>query len=336
MFGYVRPFKPDLRMAEFETYKAVYCGLCGQMGKAFGPVARLALSYDFAFLAILYFAACGEQPVFERRGCYVNPLRKLPVATAGEGLAFSADTALIMLYYKVIDNLQDSRFAKRMLWGAGLPLAGLARRKAAARMPACDAAVALAMGKQRELEQNLTASLDAACEPTALAMQAICGQISGEADKKRILERVGYLLGRYVYLCDALDDLPRDLKSGLYNPFIYRHKLKKDAGGADLQGVFEQGRRALYLTAGEAGKAYSLLDPAHFGPILDNVFYQGLRAGVDEIFAKRLPKSPDQFDGQRGDVCLGYGDGQVTDDGRPAENCGLPPTGAAPKGEARE
>ena len=44
MFGYIKPFKGMLRVCEYETYKAVYCGLCKQLGGEYGPFARLPLS----------------------------------------------------------------------------------------------------------------------------------------------------------------------------------------------------------------------------------------------------------------------------------------------------
>ena len=53
MFGYVKPYKPELRVRELEEYKAVYCGLCRELGQSFGLFARFTLSYDFAFLAML-------------------------------------------------------------------------------------------------------------------------------------------------------------------------------------------------------------------------------------------------------------------------------------------
>jgi len=278
-------------MREYEAYKAVYCGLCGQLGRSFGPVARLTLSYDFAFLAMLHYAVGATPPVIEiGRGCAFAP-RKRPVCRPGESLAFSADMAIIMLYHKLQDNIYDSRFLGRMACRAGLPFAGRAHKKAVARRPESEAAVAEAMNAQQKLEQNKTASIDAACQPTALAMQAICGQLSEDPAKKRILERIGYLVGRYVYLCDALDDLDRDLKYGAYNPFIYRHKLEKDTDRHTLEAAFLQGRDAIYLTAGEAGKAYALLEPSFFGPVLENVFYQGLRARADEILDKKATKN---------------------------------------------
>ena len=51
MFGYVRPYVPDLRVREHELYRAVYCGLCRSMGKHTGCASSFTLSYDFVFLA---------------------------------------------------------------------------------------------------------------------------------------------------------------------------------------------------------------------------------------------------------------------------------------------
>lgn len=305
MFGYIRPFKPDLRIREWDTYKAVYCGLCGQLGKSFGPVARLTLSYDFVFLCVLHYAVSSQRPVFEAGRCHVNPMRKLTVCIPDETLAFGADMASLMLYYKALDNMQDGGALRKIVWSAARPFAGGARKKAAARQPFCDESIAACMAGQAKLEKDGCSSIDAACEPTAGAMSAIFGQMGGgDPATRRILERTGYLLGRYVYLCDALDDLPGDLKSGSYNPFALRYGLTTASDEAALRDVCKKARDALYMTAGEAAKAYQLLEPGVFGSILDNVFYQGLRACVDEILLRRMPKpglEPDSEPGAAGD-----------------------------------
>jgi len=290
LFGYVKPFKPDLRVRELETYKAVYCGLCGQLGEAFGPAARLTLSYDFVFLAMLHYAVTPDaRPVFERRWCFVNPYRKRLMCRPGECLAFSADTALLLLYYKLLDNMTDSKGLKRIGWGMLKPAAASAHQKAAARRPDCEALIAQTMVEQHNLERERCDSIDAACEPTAKAMAGIFTRLSPEPRQQRVLERMGYLLGRYVYLCDALDDLSGDIKTGSYNPFALRYRLDQDAGQEQLAEVYRYGKDVLYLTAGEAAKAYQLLDTGLFSSILDNVFYQGLRAGADEILLRRSP-----------------------------------------------
>ncbi|MFR4142908.1 MAG: DUF5685 family protein [[Clostridium] leptum] len=56
MFGYIRPNKPELLVKEYDLYKSAYCGLCKRMGKDYGRLSRLALSYDGTFLAMLSMA----------------------------------------------------------------------------------------------------------------------------------------------------------------------------------------------------------------------------------------------------------------------------------------
>ncbi len=53
MFGYVRPYTPELLVREYTQYKAVYCQLCRVLGQEYGPLARFSLSYDCAFYALL-------------------------------------------------------------------------------------------------------------------------------------------------------------------------------------------------------------------------------------------------------------------------------------------
>ena len=76
MFGYVTPFKPELKIREFEVYKAVYCGLCRELGKRFGPAARLTLNYDFTFLALLAMSVREKPPLFEDFRCALHPTKK--------------------------------------------------------------------------------------------------------------------------------------------------------------------------------------------------------------------------------------------------------------------
>lgn len=290
MFGYVKPWQPELRVKELDAYKAVYCGLCGQLGRSFGPVARLTLSYDFTFLSMLHAAVTGETPPMERRRCHVNPLsRRRPMCAGGEGLALGADTAAILIYYKLLDNIHDDGLLSKIGWSCLRPLAGHARKKAAARRPEQEAIIAESIARQGALERGRTASVDAACEPTAAMLGGIFRLLSAQDNQQRVLERLGYLLGRFIYLCDALDDLDRDLHTGAYNPLVLRYNL---AGGGDLATARREATGSLYMTIGEAEKTLALLTLHDFAPIIQNIVSMGLRASVDEILGRR--KAPQQ------------------------------------------
>ena len=74
---------------EYETYRAVYCGLCKELGRQFGQLARLTLSYDFAFLALLELAMREEKPCFAQERCIASPFRKHGCCQSAQGLTLS-------------------------------------------------------------------------------------------------------------------------------------------------------------------------------------------------------------------------------------------------------
>ena len=77
MFGYVKPFVPELKVAQHELYRAVYCGLCRAMGRVTGQASRFTLSYDLVFLAAVRMILEGETPVLEHFSCMAHPLTKI-------------------------------------------------------------------------------------------------------------------------------------------------------------------------------------------------------------------------------------------------------------------
>ncbi len=294
MFGYIRPLLPELKVRELAEYKAVYCGLCGELGRSFGPLARLCLSYDFTFLSMLRSAVSGNADAAKdsaQRRCYVNPFKKIRCAGDSEALRFGADVAAIMLYYKLLDNIADSSPLKKSGWFFLRPFAAAAYKKAAARQPEAAGFVKESVSRQAEIEACRSGSLDEAAEPTAAAMAGLFGLLArppGDGDPEkyerqcRALSRLGYLTGRYVYLCDALDDLRDDLKCGGYNPLIIGFNIAGD-DGETIKKAESFAKESLYMTAGEAVLAYNLLDIAVYRPVLDNIVCLGLKSGVDAI-----------------------------------------------------
>ncbi len=283
MFGYLKPCRPELKVREAETYKAVYCGLCRELGKKFGPLARLTLSYDFAFLSLLGMSVRAEsEACFGKCRCAAHPFRKQACCLPGETQTFSAAAAMVLFYYKVRDDLADRGFWKRLAALLLLPCAKGARRRALAvceQASPVDAAAARMAAAQQALEADLCPSVDRAAEPTAEFLSTVLGVfLPGKGEQSAVLRRFGYLLGRYVYLCDALDDLEDDRKTGNYNPFLC---------SSDGETAVEHAKGSLFLTVAEAGAAYDLLETGQFGGILDNIVFLGLKNEVERILKKR-------------------------------------------------
>lgn len=275
MFGYVKVYQPELKMGEFEHYRGVYCALCKQLGKRYGFLARMTLSYDFTFLALFYMALGDDCPGFKKGRCAFNPLKKRTRCCGGPALEDAADAAALLVYYKTRDTIADSGFWKRLGARCLLPFVSAGRKKAARAKPELDAVMADCMRLQAGLEQAKSPSVDAAAEPTARMLAYLAAAAARDEREKRILDRFGYCLGRWIYLIDAADDLEEDLQNGSYNAFALSRRLT--AGDAAALGEARRyAEGSLNATLAECEAAYNLLDIRRFDGILRNVLELGL------------------------------------------------------------
>ena len=276
MFGYVKAYKPEMKVKDYEVYKGVYCSLCRQLGRDYGIMARMALSYDFAFLALLRMAQ-GECPGFDEGRCPFNPFVKCHYCKRDpeQALELSAACVVIMTYYKLRDNIADSSFLKSIGSRLLLPFAARARKKARRRFPEIEAILGETMERQAALERERCPSLDRAADPTACALGKICAYGVEDPERAALLNRLGYCVGRYVYICDAADDYDEDLKSGGYNVFLME--------GMERERVPRYAAEVLNLTVAEAIRAYDALALPGFRDILLNILYDGTYHVIAEV-----------------------------------------------------
>ena len=275
MFGYVRLFKPAITMGEYEQYKGIYCTLCKRLGKRYGVLSRFTLSYDMTFLALLEMALAQEDPHFCPSRCSFNPAKRCLKAQHTPAIDRAADVGTILTYYKLKDTLNDEKFFKKIGAACLYPFAAAARRRAMKRRPADDPPIAEMMARQAALEAENCGSIDRAAEPFALLLQHIAADTAADDTQRRILERFGYCLGRWVYLTDAVDDLAEDLEKGRYNPYAAARGLTP----GDADGIAAARRYAgesLNACLAECIAAYNLLKIRRFDGILRNILEQGM------------------------------------------------------------
>ena len=278
MFGYVRIDKPELKVKEYEMYKAVYCSLCKTLGRSYGILSRFTLSYDFTFLAILNMSLKDGCTGFYQKRCAFNPLKKCNYCKETELLDMPAAAAMIMIYYKLIDNIADEKGLKKLGYFMLKPFFGRARKKAAKQYPEIEDIVADCIKAQTKLEKENCTELDVAANPTAKALSEIFMLCSDDEIQKRVLNRLGYCIGRYIYLLDAACDLNDDIKKGSYN--VLKNGIENDIKAYLKDRVEPQ----LYFCINEACKAFELLEIKKFKSILGNIIYLGL----EETFKKEI------------------------------------------------
>lgn len=279
MFGYIRIAKPELKVKEYEMYKAVYCSLCRSLGKHYGLISRFTLSYDFTFLALLNMSLNDGCDILEKKRCTFNPLKKCNYCKNSEMLEMPSAAAIIMLYYKLKDNIADEKGIKRLLFITLYPFFLRPFKKASKLYPKINSIVSAYISKQNELEKAECSSIDEIADPTAKALSELLMLCSEDISQKRILERIGYCLGRYIYLLDAACDLEKDIKNNSYNVLKF---------GIETENIKEYAKDRvvpqLYFSANEVGKAFELLDVKKYKSILSNIIYFGL----EDTFKKEL------------------------------------------------
>lgn len=219
MFGYVKIQRAEMRVREYEYYRASYCGLCRSMGKCTGQCSRMLLSYDFAFLANIRMALSGTEPSFKRRRCIAHPFRRRTMMEPNDELRFAAAASAILAYEKCRDDVCDERgFRKFKARLKCLFLHG-AYRRAKKRLPDLALAVRTHLANLAEKEKEKRPSVD---EVAVIFGDLLADIVSYglDDDKKRVAETIGRQTGRFIYIIDAIDDLPEDVKKKRFNPFL--------------------------------------------------------------------------------------------------------------------
>lgn len=271
MFGYVRAYKPQLRFAEYDVYKAIYCSLCRRQGEEYGFLAKSALSYDVQFLALFSAALAERFDGIEKKRCRVNPLKKCDYCKRSQSDIFDypAAVAMVLTYYKLTDNVNDEKGIKRLLYKLFRSFFSGKHRKAAARYPQLEAVCEAYYKRQCETEKSGNATIDTAAEPTAVALS----EIFAECDEKQNseLKRFGYNLGKWIYLIDAGADYYDDLKSGSFNPLTaYRGEM------TDAE-IFDNILCPnLNICASVCAECLEEIKLNRFRPIIENVIFFGM------------------------------------------------------------
>lgn len=276
MFGYVRPLRGELKVKEWEHYRAAYCALCAALGRRHGFFAQLSLNYDFTFLALLLLPA-EEKPNLTTCRCPAKLwCGKRPCLTAHPALDLAADESVILTWWKLRDGVADGSFWKAMACRiAGLFLRRAYQRAVKAR-PAFDETVRTCLAELSALEREGCPSLDRPADAFARILRAAAPP-TGEPARDRAMGELLYHVGRWIYLVDAWDDLSEDGQSGSYNPI-----LRRFSGQAWEHR--EEVRLTLRHSRNLAGSACALLELGCRQGIVENILYLGLPWAEDLVF----------------------------------------------------
>lgn len=276
MFGYVLPRRDKLSAPAAGRYRAAYCGLCRSLNLHYGFRARFLVNYDMTFL---YFLLQSGQPQPCRCTCPTRPLCKRECLPDDDVMRYAADLSVLLSYWKLCDAERDGRFFHRTAAKCAKRLYRRAYRRAAERLPACDECFARRLSELHALEDAHCAGLDRPADAFASLLSA-CADTVAEESVRRPMQLLLYHVGRYLYLADALEDLPKDLRSGSYNPLRYRYALQDGALTAQDKAALLD---TIEASVSMAASALELLPPTADHEIVHNIIYYGLSAVLHSV-----------------------------------------------------
>lgn len=226
MFGYVTPLKAEMKVKDWGRFKCYYCGLCCHIKKEFGNIPRMSLNYDMTFLGLLLDALNPEELQVSKHRCVLHPAEKKTIITNNKALSYAAAMNISLFYYKLLDDVQDDKNIKSKFFSL---LLSPYKKKFPSSITAINSNISDYLNKLSTLENSKSFSyIDEICDPFSALVGTIMRDYPYELrddcpDLRNTLYSLGYSIGKWIYLIDALDDLKTDMENKKFNPlnFLY-------------------------------------------------------------------------------------------------------------------
>ncbi len=288
MFGYVIVNKDELKVKEYEEYRRYYCGLCHALGDRYGSMARIGVSYDLTFLAMLLTGLYEPEESMEKAHCIAHPVKAVAYVT-NAAVEYAADMNVFLMYYKCKDDFKDENARWKDVYRRYL---GSKSRMLRENYPSKCAAVRKALARLSDAEKRGDATLDELCGYFGAVLREVFCYREDEWGKE--LGDIGYALGKFLYLMDAYDDRKRDCETKNFNPLLHLQD------GEEY--IREYVRDVLRIYAAEATAAFERLPIIKHAGILRNVLYSGIWSVFYGRCEKNLKehKSRNETVGRRG------------------------------------
>lgn len=272
MFGYIIANKAEMKFKEYDVYRSYYCGLCRAMKDRCGNLARLSLSYDMTFVYMLLSGLYEPATELKQCKCALHPFEKINYSENSIA-EYVADMSLLMTYFKCKDDWDDDKKISR-----GLLMNALRRKYQRLGHFYED--------KIRQIE-NLFAEIRRGEKEDLLDVDYMSGlfgnimalvMVQKEDEWAPILGRMGFFMGKFIYIIDAYEDIEEDLKHKQYNPLVKLYQ------SPDFEGEMQQ---ILSMMMGECCREFEKMPILENADILRNILYSGVWVRYEAVHSKR-------------------------------------------------
>lgn len=276
MFGYVVVNKPELKIREFEMYQEYYCGLCHRLCYRHKITGSFCLNYDYVFLILLLSGLYEPRDICEQRRCMVHPVRKRRIRY-NEFTDYLADMTVVLARLKCADDWNDEKKIIQKTYGDLLKKQyEQVRRKYPEKVEVIEQGILNVEKAEREKEENV----DVISGYFARVFAEVFAVYNDEWEVP--LRKIGFYLGKFIYIMDAFDDLDKDIRANRYNPFRKWYQRE------DFDGHV---RQLLMVNAAECAREFEKLpivsEQVH---ILRNILFSGIWTKFAEAVGDRRKK----------------------------------------------
>lgn len=267
--------------------------MCRSIGRIYGQLPRFGLVNETAVLALLLDAISGgnRSLKIENRGCIAHPHKKCRSVVCNRCTDFCAGVNVILVVYKLKDSYADDHKISAKIGSAALHRA---HRHVCERLPAVAECVRQSIAALSALEQARCGLVDQAAEPFADMMRKLFFLGLREvmpAAAPEVLEAarvMGYHMGKWIYLVDALTDREADAKTGSYNVF-----LLQEAGEEDILFLLEMCLARCCEAWSELRRCFPVCEQnKDAAAVIENMLYIGMRHTTERLFRTGDTKEP--------------------------------------------
>ena len=214
MFGYVTANEPELKVKDLKKYRAYYCGLCRTLKEDYGFMGQMTLTYDMTFAVILLSSLYETIAKHEEHRCKVHPVKRQHMLR-NEITSYAAAMNVLLAYYHMEDDWTDDRKVSSLMTKSLIQ--GKAK-KIIEKYPRQSEIIRKSLKELGECEREKSMDIDRAAGCFGRLMAELF--VWKEDIWEKTLRKMGFYLGKFIYLMDAYEDLPEDRKKNRYNPLL--------------------------------------------------------------------------------------------------------------------
>lgn len=275
MFGYVTVNKLELKIKDYYRYKGYYCGLCKALKERHGRAGQMTLTYDMTFLVILLTSLYETKTESMEERCLAHPTKKHPVLINAM-TEYAADMNIALTYHNLLDDWKDEKSLKGL---AGSRVFCRKYKKIEKKYQRQCQIIESTLKKLQEYENENSTQIDevAGCFGELMAELFVYQ----EDEWEDTLRKLGFYLGKFIYLMDAYEDLEKDRKNNSYNPLM---ELSKS------EFYEETSKQMLTMMLAECANQMEKLPLVVDVELLRNIMYAGVWMRYDMLHQEKHTK----------------------------------------------